>query len=94
MKYLKDNRIIKGSLQEKRLKCGNAGCHCHKKGGIGHGPYSYVAVVMEGKTRPFLLKKGDVSIVKRHINRYKELRREVEQVTKKNIQLLRQGRLK
>lgn len=94
MKYLKESRIIKGSLQKKKLKCGNPGCHCHKKGGKGHGPYAYLAVVVKGKTQPFLLKKWDIPVVNKYIDRHRKLRKEVEIASQKNVRLLHQGRLR
>lgn len=94
MKYLRDQRIIKGTLQEQRLRCGNMGCRCHKKGGVGHGPYVYLAAMIGGKTRSTLLKKGDIPVARDYVKRYMALRSEIEEMTRQNIARLRAGKLK
>ena len=91
MKYLKDGRILKGSLQERRLRCGNPGCRCHKRGGVGHGPYVYLAAIWEGKTHPLLLKKEDIPLVRRSLSRYEALWKVIEEAVKKNAERLRKG---
>lgn len=94
MTYLKNSRLIKGSLQEQRLRCGNPGCHCHRRGGAGHGPYVYLAAVWGRQTHSFLLKKGDVPVVRRYIEGHAKLQKEVEQVTQRNVRQLRRGELR
>ncbi len=49
---------IKGTLIEKYVKCGRAGCPCNQ--GKLHGPYYYIEIIQNGKQTFQYVKKKDL----------------------------------
>lgn len=41
----------RGTLTERHLPCGRAGCHCGKRGSPGHGPKYSLTYKVQGKTK-------------------------------------------
>ena len=55
--------IRRGSLYERRMKCGQAACACQHDPKAAHGPYSTLTQKLEGKTRSRYLSAEQVPVV-------------------------------
>ena len=53
----------RGSLYERRMKCGQAACACQHDPKAAHGPYSTLTQKLEGKTRSRYLSAEQVPVV-------------------------------
>lgn len=66
-----------GSITSTGGRCGNPGCHCHRAGDPGHGPYYRLTRKVEGKTltetfpSPVCLAKAQREVAEYH--RFREL---------------------
>lgn len=66
-----------GSITSTGGRCGNPGCHCHRAGDPGHGPYYRLTRKVEGKTltetfpSPVCLVKAQREVAEYH--RFREL---------------------
>jgi hypothetical protein len=66
-----------GSITGTGGRCGNAGCHCHRAGDPGHGPYYRLTRKVEGKSvtetfcSPASLAKAQREVAEYH--RFREL---------------------
>lgn len=64
-----------GSLVERFLKCGKAGCRCAQPGAQGHGPFCSLTRKVEGKTVTWLVPSGEPQdVVRRQVDEYKRFR--------------------
>lgn len=64
-----------GSLVERFLKCGKAGCRCAQPGAQGHGPFLSLARKVEGKTVTWLVPAGEPQdVVRGQVDEYKHFR--------------------
>jgi hypothetical protein len=82
--------IMKGSLVMRATRCGRAGCKCAK--GEKHGPYLYVSVFREGRTRSVYVPQHLEGEVRRWVESAKQLERDVAEITWLNADLLRRAR--
>lgn len=82
--------ILRGSLVERYLRCGKAGCRC--AGGVGHGPKHYLSVSLPGR-RPEMLyvPKDLVERVRELLENHRLLKELVETISEVNRELLRRG---
>lgn len=68
--------IIRGTLMRYRLPCQRPACPRCRPGGLKHGPYWYLSVKLNGKTRMRKLQDHHVPAVRqaiRHYHRWKKL---------------------
>jgi len=64
-----------GSLVERFLKCGKAGCHCAQPGDQGHGPFWSLTRKVNGKTATWLVPAGKPQqVVRDQVEEYKRFR--------------------
>ena len=64
-----------GSLGERYLRCGKAGCRCAQDGAQGHGPFLYLTRTVGGKTATWLVPTGvPQEIVRGQVEEYKRFR--------------------
>ncbi len=79
--------MVRGSLFERRIKCGKASCRCAQE--KGH-PTTYLSVSFKGgKTVQITVPKKLVSRVRKLVENYSEFRSALEQISEINRQLLR-----
>lgn len=57
----------RGSLVERSIPCGKAGCACKRDPGARHGPYFSLTRNVGGKTKTQLVPKSQVELVRRQI---------------------------
>lgn len=69
----------RGSVSERSMKCGKAGCRCHEDPKFRHGPYFSVTRVVEGKTRSRYLKPDQAELAKQQVDAGQEFRKQLEQ---------------
>jgi hypothetical protein len=70
--------IRRGSLTERRTKCGKAACSCHTDPEARHGPYYSLTRGVGGTTVSRWLKPAEAEVVRRQIGEGDEFRRQVE----------------
>ncbi len=81
--------LMKGSLVMRSTRCGRAGCKCAK--GEKHGPYLYVSVFQEGRTRSVYVPQHLEGEVRRWVENARQVERDVAAITWLNADLLRRA---
>jgi hypothetical protein len=80
--------ILRGSLMERYLTCGNPGCKCAR--GERHGPIWYLSVTLsQFRRRSQTVPPDQVEQVRRWIQNYHQVKERLEQVSDINRELLR-----
>jgi len=82
--------IMKGSLVMRATRCGRPGCKCAQ--GEKHGPYLYVSVFREGRTRSVYVPQHMEREVRRWVESARQLEGDVAAITWLNAELLRRAR--
>jgi len=82
--------IMKGSLVMRRTRCGRPGCKCAH--GEKHGPYLYVSVFREGRTRSVYVPQHLEGEVRRWVESARQLESDVAEITWLNAEWLRRAR--
>ena len=85
--------ILRGSLVERYVTCGNPGCKCAK--GERHGPNWYLTVTLgAGRTTGGVVAEDQVEQVRGWIENYHTLKERLEKISDINRELLRRQRLR
>ena len=83
--------ILRGSLVERYVTCGNPACKCAK--GERHGPVWYLTVTLgQGRTTGGIIASDKVDQVRGWIENYRQLKDRVEKISEINRELLRRER--
>ena len=83
--------ILRGSLVERYVTCGNPACKCAK--GERHGPVWYLTVTLgQGRTTGGIIASDKVDQVRGWIENYLQLKDRVEKISEINRELLRRER--
>jgi hypothetical protein len=83
--------ILRGSLVERYVTCGNPGCKCAK--GERHGPIWYLTVTLgRGRTTGGIIAEEKVAEVRSWIENYHKLKDHLEKISEINRELLRRER--
>jgi hypothetical protein len=80
--------LLKGSLVLRFTRCSRQGCACAR--GEKHGPYLYVSVFREGRTRSVYVPQHLEGEVRRWVENARALEKDLAEITWLNAQLLRQ----
>ena len=81
--------VLRGTLRQRYVRCGNSGCHCRT--GHGHGPVFYLSVTLAGgRTTQITVAAEDVATARRLLRNYERVRRSLEAISEMNRELLRQ----
>lgn len=70
--------IRRGSLYERRMKCGQARCACQDDPKAAHGPYFTLTQKVGGKTRSRYIALEQAPVVRRQIESGRQFRERVE----------------
>src|SRR2546426_7541823 len=80
--------ILRGSLIERYVTCGNPNCKCSR--GERHGPVWYLSVTLgPGRTTGGVVPAEQVEQVRRWIGNYQQVKRALEKISEINRELLR-----
>jgi hypothetical protein len=83
--------ILRGSLVERYVTCGNPSCKCAK--GKRHGPIWYLTVTLgPGRTTGGIIPTDKVEQVRTWIENYHKLKDHLEKISEINRELLRRQR--
>src|ERR1700694_478710 len=83
--------ILRGSLVERYVTCGNPACRCAK--GERHGPIWYLTVTLgRGHTTGGIIAEEKVAEVRHWIENYHKLKDHIEKISEINRELLRRER--
>jgi hypothetical protein len=83
--------ILRGSLVERYVTCGNPSCKCAR--GERHGPIWYLTVTLgKGRTTGSIIPEEKVDEVRGWIENYHTLREHLEKISDINRELLRRER--
>ena len=80
--------VLRGSLVERYVTCGNPSCKCAR--GERHGPMWYLTVTLgPGRTTGGIISADQVEQVRRWIENYHRLKEDLERISEINRELLR-----
>jgi Family of unknown function (DUF6788) len=85
-------RTLHGALLREGRRCSSERCRCHR--GELHGPYTYLAVYLDGRSRTVYVPAAVSELAERHVQvaqRNEALLAEISQV---NLELLRRRALR
>ena len=83
--------ILRGSLVERYVTCGNSACKCAK--GERHGPIWYLTVTLgPGRTTGGIIAADQLNEVRGWIENYHKLKDHLEKISEINRELLRRQR--
>lgn len=83
--------ILRGSLVERYVTCGNPNCKCAH--GERHGPIWYLTVTLgPGRTTGSIVSAEKVAEVRRWIENYQKFKEKLEKISEINRELLRRER--
>jgi hypothetical protein len=83
--------ILRGSLMERYVTCGNPSCKCAR--GERHGPAWYLSVTLgPGRTTGSIIPEEKVAEVRGWIENYHKLKDQLEKISDINRELLRRER--
>lgn len=83
--------ILRGSLVERYVTCGNPACKCAR--GERHGPMWYLTVTLgPGRTTGGIIPEEKVAEVRTWIRNYHKLKEHIEKISEINRELLRRQR--
>ena len=68
----------RGSINERRMKCGQANCACQRDPKARHGPYYTLTQAAGGKTRSRYVAAEQIPLLRRQIEAGHEFRQQVE----------------
>jgi hypothetical protein len=74
----KPKPMRRGSVSQRFMKCGQAGCRCHGDAKARHGPYFSVTRVVGGQTRSRYLTAEQAELAKRQVEAGQEFRKECD----------------
>jgi len=83
--------LMRGTVVELATTCGHATCRC-AQGGEKHKKL-YFSVSAKGKTKLIYLGKERGALAKRYVDNYKALAELIDEMTRINMDLLRQNAL-
>jgi Family of unknown function (DUF6788) len=85
--------ILRGSLIERFVTCGNPSCKCAR--GERHGPSWYLSVTLgPGRTTGSIIPDEQVDEVRNWIENYHKLKDQLEKISDINRELLRRQRVR
>jgi hypothetical protein len=83
--------ILRGSLIERYVTCGNPNCKCAR--GERHGPVWYLTVTLgPGRTTGGIIARENLAQVRRWIANYQAFKEQLEKISEINRELLRRER--
>ncbi len=85
-------RTLRGVLLSEGRRCSSAGCRCRR--GELHGPYSYLAVYSEGRSRTIYVPQAVQALAEQHVAGTQRNEALLSQISQINVELLRRRELR
>jgi len=82
--------VLRGSIVERTVRCGSAGCHCAS--GPGHRVTAFSVTFPGGRTEQISLPPDLVPLARRWVGNYRRWTEAVEKISAINRDLLREQR--
>ena len=83
---------LRGVLLSKGRRCSSEGCHC-RRGGELHGPYAYLSVYRDGRSRTVYVPASVEPVVAEHVAVTQRNDALVSEISQINLELLRRRAL-
>ena len=80
-RFFSDEKLVLGSYMETRMRCGTAGCHCHRDG--GH-PTIRISRWVDGKLKSKIVRIDDRKWVAKAAENYKAHKQAIIEISKIN----------
>ena len=84
-------QTLRGVLVSRGRRCSSAGCHCRR--GELHGPYTYLAVYTDGRSRTLYVPAAARAVVERYVEVTQRGEALLEEISQINLELLRRRAL-
>jgi uncharacterized protein DUF6788 len=84
-------RTLRGVLLREGRRCSSAGCRCRR--GELHGPYTYLAVYVEGRSRTLYVPQALTEIIESHLRVTECNDALLQEISLVNLELLRRRAL-
>jgi hypothetical protein len=82
--------LIRGSVVERKMRCGKPSCRCDSDRGAWHGPYLLLmTTVGRGRTRTMVVLRDQARWVRAAVRRYRRVEAVLESISDMNWQLLK-----
>lgn len=81
--------LIRGTVVERRMRCGKPSCRCQRDADARHGPYLLLmTTVGRGTTRTMVIPADQVTWVRAAVRRYRRVEALLESISETNWQLV------
>src|SRR6266481_3506229 len=84
-------KMLLGSLQSQRRRCGREGCRCTR--GELHGPYTYLSVRAGGRTRLLYVPAELAQEAERRVGLSQRIQAGLAEISAINLELMTRGEL-
>lgn len=85
-------RTLRGALMSESRQCSSERCRCHR--GEPHGPYTYLAVYLDGRSRTLYVPAAVAEIAEQHVQVAQRNEVLVAEISRVNLELLRRRALR
>ncbi len=82
---------LRGALLSERRRCSSEGCRCQR--GELHGPYSYLAAYLGGRSRMIYVPQAVATVASEHVQATQRNEALLLQISQVNVELLRRRAL-
>jgi hypothetical protein len=91
-KLSEPERTLRGALLSEGRQCSSERCRCHR--GELHGPYTYLAVYVEGRSRTVYVPASVAEIAEQHVQATQHNDAVLHAISQINLELLRRRELR
>jgi hypothetical protein len=84
-------RTLRGSLLREGRRCSSERCRCHR--GESHGPYTYLAVYVDGRSRTLYVPQALAEVTESHVQSTERNDALLSEIALINLELLRRRAL-
>jgi hypothetical protein len=85
-------RTLRGSLLREGRQCSSEGCRCRR--GELHGPYTYLAVYVDGRSRLMYVPSAMSELAEQHVQAAQRNEALLAEISHVNLELLRRRALR
>ena len=85
-------RTLRGVLLSKGRRCSSEGCRCRR--GELHGPYWYLAIYTDGRSRTVYVPAAVEAAARQHVERTQRNEELLQEISQVNLELLKRRALR